>query len=125
MPAYGFIPTSGYDHDIVAAYMFAHRFSISGLKSILLKLAVLEFNDDAPGNDAIFEAFKHLPASSTFLQLLVDATCRNRDPEDFDPDVGDIYLPPSFLVRVAKVYSQISRSAGQAVELHEVDYTSD
>lgn len=133
---YGAVSNPSCDEDLVDAYIFAHRYRVPGLKKILLQKSISYFNNVTPEHSAVTNAFGNLPASSTFLQLLVDATCRNGHPIDFepgsDPEASDYsatsnhrYLPMGFLVRVAKVYAQFARATGQKVDLHEADYTSD
>ncbi|KAL1612237.1 hypothetical protein SLS60_000461 [Paraconiothyrium brasiliense] len=120
-----------FDDDVTATYIFAHEYSVPALKTLLLKLSVDWFKDFAPRHTAIIKAFTRLPGNSPFLQLLVDATCFNGDPEDYEPGSdfepdpnGDksVALPSCFLIRVAKKYADLTKNTGKKMELRHSDY---
>ena len=123
-----------HDEDITDVYVFAHEYSIVGLKTAVLELAVTWFDKIAPHHSAIKKAVASLPMESPFLQLLVDASCINGDSEDFDPEYSSdasgnsstdkAILPSSFLVRVAKKYAEIAKDTVKDMTLSNADYES-
>jgi hypothetical protein len=119
------------DEYVMAAYMFACGYLVPALEAFMIKLTVDWYKASAPRHAAIVGAFSCLPGKSPFLQLLVDASCINGDPEDYEPESSSddsesesdgTALPISFLVRVAKKYAELARDTVKNMELRQSDY---